>query len=260
MRLTEEELIRELREERPEVEPEFAKALDEWAAAAFPRGGPDGGPSRRGLWSRVTEGVEGVRGRIASTPPRRLIAPLGAAATLFVVAGIAISQSGAPDDALTVAEPTEQLPPVSTTPPDVATSEDSFASPEGGGAVELDSRSGGSTGCGVADQPAGGSAELARDARLVHSTEPDEVQEVANGVNDVTNRHRGYVVNSNVESGEDSLTAGASFRLRIPAQNLQAALADLSELADVQSRHEGTKDITGRVLSAENQIERLEDA
>ena len=49
MRLTEEELIRELREERPEVDEEFGRKLDEWAAAGFPRGGPAGGPGRRGL-------------------------------------------------------------------------------------------------------------------------------------------------------------------------------------------------------------------
>lgn len=90
------------------------------------------------------------------------------------------------------------------------------------------------------------------------AADADEVQDVADGVNDVVNRYRGFVVNSDVRTGDDALAPGASFRLRIPATDLQRALADLSELAHVQSRNEGTQDITARVISAENKIERLE--
>jgi hypothetical protein len=257
MRLTEEELIRELHEERPQVDPEFAKALDQWAAAGFARGGPDGGPRRRGRWSRVTQGIEGARRRIAATPPRRLIAPVGAAATLVVVAGIALSQSGGAPDQTTVSPTAEPLEDLSVGPESAPPGDAGIGETTAPDAAPLAPDTGGANDD-VANRRAGGDAEIARDARLVLGSEPDEVQEVADGVNEVTNRHRGYVVNSEVESGEDSLTAGASFRLRIPAQNLQPALADLSELAHVESRNEGTLDITGRFVSAENAIERLE--
>jgi hypothetical protein len=261
MKLSEEELIRELRDERPEVDPEFSRKLDQWAAAGFPRG-EEPGPGRRGVFGRVADGFEGVRERLRSTPPRRLIAPVGAAAALFVVVGIAVSQGGGGEQALTVAEPEPVEEPATT----VAPPGDAGAASEGieeaaPSATQDDALSSGAgSGRDVARQRERGRAEIARDARLILGTDADEVQEVANGVNEVTNRHRGYVVNSDVRSGEDRLSAGASFRLRIPADRLQAALADLSELADVQSRNEGTKDITGRVVSAENQIERLESA
>jgi hypothetical protein len=266
MRLTEEELIRELRDERPEVDPEFGRRLDEWAAAGFPRRkGP--GPGRREISSRIAGGIEGVRERFAATPPRRLIAPVGAAAMLFVVAGIAISQSGGPQESLTIADPQQVEDPATTIAPPEDTgaasdgTEDAAPSarseePAGG----FESAGGGETGGDVVEQRQNGRAEIARDAQLVLSADADEVQEVADGVNDVVNRYRGFVVRSDVRTGDDTLAPGATFRLRIPAADLQPALADLSELAHVDSRNQGTQDITGRVVSAENKIERLEDA
>jgi len=265
MRLTEKELIRELREERPEVDSEFGRKLDQWAAAGFPRGeGPRPAPGRPGAAQRIARSIEGVRQRIADARPRRLIAPVGAAATLVVVAGIAISQSGGgPEPTVGPAdqEPLQDLSIEDASPPAVGGAEGGAIAPDAARESDfLDSASSGGSGGDVAEQRNRGDAEIARDARLVLGTEADGVQEVANGVNEVTDRHRGYVVNSNVESGDGSISPGAHFRLRIPATNLQAALADLSELADVKSRNEGTRDITGRVLSAENQIERLEKA
>ena len=90
------------------------------------------------------------------------------------------------------------------------------------------------------------------------------MREVSDGVNEVTNRYRGIVVSSSVQSGDaerpglSSPGLSSQFRLRIPAGNLQPALADLSELAHVQSRTESTEDITGQFLSAQERIEELE--
>src|SRR6188768_1086498 len=80
------ELERELRADRPEPDMDFARRLDEWAESGFPRDrglGPSlasrAGFARR-LWDRFT-----------ATPPRRILLPAGAVATVAVVAGVAIS-------------------------------------------------------------------------------------------------------------------------------------------------------------------------
>ena len=61
------------------------------------------------------------------------------------------------------------------------------------------------------------------------STGPDEVDDVADEVVEVTERYDGIVASSSVRTGEER--GRASFDLRIPSANLQAALADLSDLA-----------------------------
>jgi hypothetical protein len=92
-------------------------------------------------------------------------------------------------------------------------------------------------------------------ASMALSTEPDEVDDVADGVVDVVDTYRGVVVSSNVSTNGDK--GRATFDLRIPAQNLQATLADLSDLASVTSRDEGLLDVTAPFISAE---ERFDDA
>ena len=94
-----------------------------------------------------------------------------------------------------------------------------------------------------------------RTASMTLSTEPDQVDEVADGVVEVTERYDGIVLASNVGTSDDG--GRANFDLRIPTQDLQAALADLSDLADVSSRDEGTLDITAPFVTAE---ERFDDA
>ncbi|MGH2955406.1 MAG: DUF4349 domain-containing protein, partial [Solirubrobacterales bacterium] len=94
-----------------------------------------------------------------------------------------------------------------------------------------------------------------RSASMTLSTEPDQIDDVADGVVEVTERFDGIVVSSNVSTSDGA--GRASFDLRIPSQNLQAALAELSDLADVSARDEGTLDITAPFVTAE---ERFGDA
>ena len=82
-----EDLERELRAERPEPDLDFARRLDEWAEAGFPRD--------RGLGPRATErkgGLQRAWERLSATPARRMLLPAGAVATVVVVAGVAISR------------------------------------------------------------------------------------------------------------------------------------------------------------------------
>ena len=248
------QLTRELRAERAEPDPGFAAELDRWAAGGFERAErPGGAPETT---------AERLRGRLPGLTPRRLLAPAGALATLVIVAGIAVSQSGVQTDGGDALAPTvlpaDDAP--GTPPVDGGADTTGTGSGLGGEAAQ---QSGTPE---IVPEPPGRAADsvppderkVARAADLVLAAEPSEVRGVADGVNAVVNRYRGIVVSSSVQSGDvGGAGLGSQFRLRLPARNLQAALADLSELAHVRSRTESTEDITGRFITAQERIEEL---
>jgi hypothetical protein len=87
--------------------------------------------------------------------------------------------------------------------------------------------------------------EVERSAALVLSAPSGKIEDVADGVIGVTDRYGGFVMSSSVSSGEDE-AAGATLDLRIPSNRLQPALTDLSKLAHVRSRTQGSEDITAQ--------------
>jgi uncharacterized protein DUF4349 len=247
------ELARELRAERPAPPPDYAAELDARAAEGFPR------PASTGRLARLRE-------RLVSTPPHRYLAPAGALATLLVVGGVALSQSGIAggggEQAVAPTEPqiepggapteeqappagaAEQLPPSGTSRGEPAPQPGSVQppgqpSPDRQGLV-----------------PGQDDRKVERAAQLTLSTEPDAVPDVADDVIGVADRYGGIVVSSQV-TGTGGDRSVANFDLAIPATRLQDALADLSELADVSARSESTLDITEPFVSAR---ERLTDA
>jgi uncharacterized protein DUF4349 len=282
------ELARDTRAQAPAPDSGFAARLDEWAAAGFPRDGRagDGGVGERGPVLRT------LRERLQSTPPRRLLLPVGAAATLLVAAAVGISVSDQ------VGGPSQTGSSVQAAPGTLP--ESSKASGDGSGGATSGARAYGQATdrvrrapeAGVPNikeleptvrpaapqalgdlTPQGGPRKVAQTADLVLSTEPQDVRDVADGVVGVVDRYGGYVVSSNVTSGKAPaptpvpLDAGANggrspqgsgtFELRIPAQHLQAALGDLSKLAHVTSRTEGVKDITKRFDDAKARVHDL---
>ncbi|MQA76183.1 MAG: DUF4349 domain-containing protein [Solirubrobacterales bacterium] len=89
-------------------------------------------------------------------------------------------------------------------------------------------------------------------ARITLGADAGEVQDVANQVVEVTDRHHGIVSDSRVSTDRDQ--AQASLSLQIPHARLDAALGDLSALADVLSRTEATDDITARAVRARREL------
>jgi hypothetical protein len=256
------ELARELRAERPRPRTEFSAELDERAGAGFPRSGAAGRVAR-------------LRERLATTPPRRVLAPAGAAVTVLVVAGVAISQSGLGEreDGPAVApiglerEGGELAEPPQAAPPEDATG----VAPAGGGAEEtaeetLEPAQGPDATVPPFRSPPPGprpgiapgqeDRKVERAAQLTLSADTDEVPDVADDVIEVTDRFRGIVISSQV-SGENGDRARAHLELAIPAIRLDDALRDLSDLADVEARSESSLDITAPFVSAR---ERLADA
>ncbi len=252
--MTTEELERELRAMRSEPDPDFARRLDEWAAADFPANAGLG--PRVGAQGRAGGSLRRVWERIAAVPPRRVLMPVGAVATVAVVAAVAISQGGPESQNLTVSEP--------------AGRQADQAAPEGFAAgSDDDGAAGAESAAPPADQlnsvpatgPTSDSDGIARGdetrivdatARLSLGTEASKVQDVSNQVVDVTDRYDGIVLDSRVTTDQGG--ARANFSLEIPYKQLDAALADLSGLADVISRTEGGEDITAKAVRAQRDL------
>ena len=252
------ELARALREERVGAEPGFAARLDQTVADGFPR------PGR----------LAGLRKRLAATPPRRILAPAGAAATLLVVVGVAISQSGEIGGGSegVSPQPAPQAPDQVTVGKGATGGAPAAGEAQGGGRADLNTGTPQLLGQATAGavQHFGRSAsdvplakrKIARRVDLALSASPDRFRDAADGVLDVVRDHRGFVVRSSVSGGDPDVMQSlghASFELRIPAGELPAAMGDLSDLGNVVSRTDGTRDITSRFVSVKKRIAALEE-
>jgi hypothetical protein len=262
MRLTDEQIELELRALRETPSERIAAELDAWAAAGFPSGReldtqPESARRRRRWGARVSEGLERLRRR-----PLRAAFAGGAVIVLAVSVAAGVysalddeGQFGGADQGQSVGDQGSGGQPDSAEP--------QSAAPQGAGraAEQAPGTSVEPAPTPVPPVPSQGELKPGREriqersASMTLSTEPEQVDEVADGVVEVTERFDGIVVSSNVSTSDGQ--GRASFDLRIPSQNLQAALAELSDLADVASRDEGTLDITAPFVGAE---ERFDDA
>ena len=84
------------------------------------------------------------------------------------------------------------------------------------------------------------------------STRPDEVRETSDEVISITRALGGIVASSQVsEAGRQS---SATLELTVPTRNLDSAIDQLTELANVESLNEATVDITKPYVSAQDQL------
>jgi hypothetical protein len=82
-----------------------------------------------------------------------------------------------------------------------------------------------------------------RAAQLTLAAPADRLDRVADQIVQVTDRHRGVVLDSSVSTGRDS-GRGGSFSLRVPTVELTQAMRDLSRLGEVRARSESGHDVT----------------
>src|SRR5262245_16459356 len=87
-----------------------------------------------------------------------------------------------------------------------------------------------------------------KSASIALSAPPGDVADVAQDATDVTERYGGIVDEMSVRT--DGGASTARLALRIPTENLGAALAELSDLATVESRDEALLDITRSYTAA----------
>ena len=272
-----EELERELRVERMEPDPEFARRLDEWAAAGFPR------QRKPGVAEQRQPGMlERLRRRFEAVPPRRLLLQAGAVATAVIVVGATIGQLNSGTDTLEPASTNSATGggqsggPALTAPeaggdsrqaasgaaaaaPAAPSAQGSFDSVGGAGSVGAANEA---TAPATAPEHVGvNGRRIAQSVDLSLSTAPEDFRDASDGVFDVVADHHGFVVSSNVSGGDPdvkgSQPGSASFRLKIPASQLPGAMAALSDLGHVVSRTDGTEDITGRFVGAKQRIAAL---
>ena len=223
-----------LRDERPEIVPGFAAELDRRAARGF----AGDAPPRR---ARTR-----ARHRWNAT---RFAAPAFAtvAAGLLVVAVLAVPR-GADDGGGGGGTAASSGEAASEAAPDAdasrALSGDSTVAPApvpvppgGGGSPGSDGR---------------GNRKVERSAALTLATRPGEIDAVSARVQDVVRRQRGFVASSDVAS--TGAGGGGTFELRIPARNLDAAMAALARLGSVRERADRSQDITSISVSARDRL------
>jgi hypothetical protein len=265
-------LAEDLRALRPTPRPEFTAELDERAAAGFPR------RSRLPLSSSFD---------FSFLKPRRLMLASGAAALLAIVVAtraVATNESGGggepqlafeaergsvePDSSVRPPQPPESKP-QSATPAGVASSGGEESSgiqygsdvPTQASAEEQSSSSarsydGSGTSSSIGAPIYGATAQapspeprpraVERSAELVLGAAPDDVGEDTSRVFEAVHAHDGIVMSSSSREGK---AGGARFELLIPSVKLSDALAALSAIDEVITRHEATTDITAPTVT-----------
>jgi hypothetical protein len=208
---------------RPDAADPAARELQEIALALqadAPE--PDSAFARR-LDERVARGFERPRRRFV--PQRRLVLA-GAAGVVTVVAaiGAVAGLSGGGNERGAPVEP----------PTELAHKAPEAASPSPSSLDDLG---------GSAPARAAGARRVQHTARLTLAAPPDELGDVADRIVDVTDRHRGVVLNSSVSTGADS-GRGGSFELRVPTAELTDTLRELSRLGEVRERSQFEQDVT----------------
>jgi hypothetical protein len=225
------QLAAELRALRPEPRPEFTAELDERAAAGFPR-------RSRLPWLSFD--------RLRAVPPRRLLIPAGGFAVLAIAVVTAViatndreQESTGGGSVLSLTAPASED---SAAAPEESASEASGAASEAGAAIEPfseDSR---------ANFTRTSNRAVERSATLVLGAKPSDVADDSSQVFEVVHAHDGIVMRSSTHEGEPG-RAGATFELLIPSAKLGDALAALSAIDEVRSRHEATADITAPTVN-----------
>ncbi len=216
------DIIRALEEERPEIDPGFARELDARAAAGFAK------PRRR--W------------RVAL--PYIAVPATGLAAIAIAVGGLSsdeptmVDSSGSGGGTALSAVPEADQPTTEQAPPVSADSSAAAVAPKAARAGVLRGR--------VQEQS----------AALTLVAPAKEIADTGDRVLGVADQVGGFVVSSSVRA-TDGEGGGGDFVLRVPVDRLNDALARLSRLAHVSERTQGSQDITAERNVAR---ERLQEA
>jgi len=262
-----EQLAADLRALRPTPRPEFAAELDERAAAGFPR--------RSRLTLKSPPDLFTAMRNKRPAHLRRLLIPAGGVAVLAIAVASAVIVSSESGGGSSSGEPRPLLDKTETSKPEQA---HPFSGSAAGAAeeatpatAEAESSVGASSSEQSSDevvapaeapvQPGAqinnqlGSAKpgvhnraVEHNAELVLGADPADVGDDSSAVFEAVHAHDGIVLRSSTREGEAGVAA-ARFELLIPSGKLGDALAALSGIDEVRSRHEATNDITAPTVS-----------
>jgi len=239
------QLAADLKALRPTPRPQFAAQLDERSAAGFPR------RSRLSLKS-APDLFTAMRGK-GPAHPRRLLIPAGGLAVIAIAVVTAVTVSNESGDQRSIPPHTDSTLDFSGGGGSAAQAEAAKPSAKyEAGSTEIESSAGTNEklipmgrdlGRGAA-----GPRAVERNAELVLGADPADVGNDAASVFEAVHAHDGIVLRSSTREGEPGV-AGARFELLIPSGKLGDALAALSGIDEVRSRHEATDDITAPTVT-----------
>ncbi len=262
-----EQLSADLRALRPTPRPQFAAELDERAAAGFPR------RSRLPLKS-APDLFTAMRGK-GPAHWRRLLIPAGGVAVIAIAITTAVivgSESGGSSSSQT---PHTLFDQTQTAKPQDAPGLHGYSAGAAESAAPATAEAESSVGASGSKQSSGevmrsdelsfqpgaqierrsGSAKpgvhnraVERNAELVLGADPADVGDDSSEVFEAVHAHDGIVLRSSTREGEPGV-AGARFELLIPSPKLGDALAALSGVDEVRTRHEATNDITAPTVT-----------
>jgi len=232
-----------LRELRPAPRPEFIRSLDARAAAGFAR--------RRNPAARRRRAAPAA-GLTAALRTHKLSSGLavGAITAAVVALAVVLSSGAGRPHAVATSGPAQAAPsgrPAQETPSGGA-AENNFG--------DLRSVPKAAEGTKSANAPAAGPAEpvrqIERGSALEVGVSPDAVQSSAQRVFTLVSAFKGYVQQSNVNSG--GANGSATFAIRVPSANLSPAIAALSHIGHVRSETDNTADVTGQYDSLQGSL------
>jgi hypothetical protein len=110
--------------------------------------------------------------------------------------------------------------------------------------------------------PPGADAGSGRENRQVERTAqmelvaPDEeLDRVGAGIASIADRRDGFLLSSSLSTGQGG-SGGGTFELRVPVEELEATIADLSRLGEVRSLTQSGEDLTAQVVTTDRAAER----
>ena len=218
----------------PRPDPEFAAEMDQWADDGFPSRDQRRRPSLRvGAWFDRATGV--------ARSPLGLAGVSTAIAAVFVAAiflGDTAERTASDDRDSGAASPALAPAPETAEPPEAMRESDSSAR-SAVPPVPVPPADGGIA-------PGEPNRRVERSAQMTLAAPKDDFQSTADRILQVTDRHRGFVLRSNVTTGDEP---SGDFQLRVPADRLQAALRDLAALGEVKTRSDTGQDVTRQYVS-----------
>jgi hypothetical protein len=232
------QLAADLRALRPTPRPEFAAELDQRAAAGFPR-------RTHWRWTPFE--------RLRSMQPGKLLIPAGGFAVLAIALATVVTVS---NDSGEKAQTGGMLSLLNEAPPN--STPEASGKPSTGYEYEGGSSSGevGSSAAGAEIQEFSRDTNtrlshrtVERSAELVLAAAPGDVGDDSAKVFEAVHAHDGIVMSSSTREGKPG-EAAARFELLIPSAKLGDALAALSAIDEVRTRHEATDDITAPTVAA----------
>ena len=220
------QLIADLQALRPTPHPQFAAALDNRAAAGFPRR------------SRLP-GFSLDRLRVRSA--KRLLIPAGGLALLLIALLTVVvvsndSESHPESSLLSLSQEADSGSELEQAAPEAAPS-----SSAAGANAELEPF-GAETRSDIQHRA------VKREAQVVLGAEPAEVAEDSAQVLETVHAYDGIVLRSSSHQGSEG-EAGAHFELQIPSAKLGDALAALSQIGELRSRYDTSLDITAPITT-----------